>query len=638
MNPRWLCLFPLVALLSLDAPRSAEACGGAEIAELGALQPVKTTLGWMRSPEGEWAAWGQDLRPEFRFLYPSLKTHPELQPLWDFSHDYKPTVAAPNVTPFENALRAGDRKAAKSAAQQLVNDWYAMPPVPAAAHAEIFWRAIEYLELEPKLGNVKKDMLADYFSGKPLAKLVAPLQEARGVRAATPGPNAKSAPKLAANHPRAGSVELWALQREFRGKVPDGYRDALQKQVGASTWRALEQETDRWLKAHAQHPLADLVTLWKMRIRYFSGDDSGAWQLLIDMYPRRRARVLAEMRFLLLQDRLPTSAQIDQLKDGELIAGLASDKTIDESRFDRWWTLSETSKQAWAVNLQERLLAWAAQRARTNPLPARFPEKNQNPTPLWGKFRFAALIEARRWKSAREALLSLKADPEQARLATQYFIARKRPELAIELPKLAPDDQHYIVSVLCDDRALGQLEKSKSARAQKAARFERAVRLAATGKWRGAAKLIEKDDPARAKLWRKAAALAEAGDKKQVEYARFLRDQHGKLLYSADRGFYRGLSQRYDALPAKSPERPQIENALTRSSERWLAMEAYTRWLAKHSTEPKARGVLAEADAVYNLLVNWAGGEYYYWGKHAAKSPSAVELRRVGKSIRGARP
>jgi hypothetical protein len=635
---RWLCLLPILVLTSVDAPRTAIACGGVEIAALGGLQPMRATLAWMESPEGEWSAWGQAQRVEFRFLYPFVKTHPELQPLWDFSHDSQPTVAAPNVSPFENALRAGDRKAAKAAAQQIVNDWYALPPVPAAAHADVFWRAIEYLELEPKLGNLKKDALADYFSAKPSSKLVGPLRQASDVRAATPGPNAKSPPKSGANHPRAGSLELWAMQREFRAKVPDGYRDALQKQVSAATWRALEQQADRWQKAHAMHPLADLVTLWKMRIRYFSGDDSGAWQLLFDMYPRRRARVLAEMRFLLLQDRLPTSAQIDQLKDGELIAGLAGPKTIDEARFDRWWALAETSTQPWAANLEERLLLWAALRARTNPLPARFPEKNQNPTQLWGKLRFAALVEARRWKSAREALLSLKADPEQARLATQYFVARKRPELALELPKLGADEKQYLSSVLCDDRALGVLEKSKSSSARKSARFERAVRLAASGKWRAASKLIEKDDPARTKLWRKAATLSEAGDKKLVEYARFLREHHGKLLYAADRGFYRGVSLRYDALPAKSPERQQIENALTRSSERWLALEAYARWLGKHANEAKARGVLAEADAVYNLLVNWAGGDYYFWGKHAAKLASASELRRLGKSIRATRP
>lgn len=640
MSLRFVWLLPILLFVSLDAPRRADACGGSDIALLGALQPVRSTLGWMSSPESDWAAWGQELRPELRFLHPFVKTHPELQPLWDFAHDQKPTVTAPSVASFESALGSGDKKASKLAAQRLVNDWYELPPVPAAEHAPIFWRAIEYLELEPKLGSVKKETLADYFSAQPPAKSQLPsiLKQASDVRDGTPGPNAKTAPKPSANHPRAASVELWALQRDFRAKVPDGYRDAIQKQVDAKTWRALEQRAELWLKAHPQHPLADLVTLWQMRIRYFSGDDTGAWQLLIDMYPRRRTRVLAEMRFLLLLDRLPSPTQLDALKDGELIAGLATQKTIDGPRFERWWALSETSKQAWAVNLQERLLLWVALRASTNPLPASFPQKNANPTPLWGKLRLAALIESRRWKSAREAIASLKPDAERDRLAAQYFVGRKRPELAVELPKLAADDKQYILSVLVDDRGIALLEKSKSRQTQIDARFQHAVRLAATGSWRAGAKLIEKDDPARAKLWKKAASLAEGGDAKLVEYARFLRDHHGKLLYPADRGFYRGLSLRHDALPAKSPERDRIAAALQRTSERWLAVEAFARWLGKHSTEKKARGVLDEADAVYNLLVNWAGGDYYFWGKYAKKTRTAGDLRRLGKSVRSSRP
>jgi hypothetical protein len=345
------------------------------------------------------------------------------------------------------------------------------------------------------------------------------------------------------------------------------------------------------------------------------------------------------MRFLLLQNRLPTTTQLDALTDGELIAGLASSSTIDLARFEKWWAVSVSgNKAAWAVNLQERLLLWVAARARTNPLPASFPQKAENPTQLWGKLRLAALIEARRWRSAREQIESLKSDPEQARLAAQYFLAKKRPDLAASVPKLDSDSQTYVVSVLVPDRALGKLASAKSRHVAQLARFEQGVRLGAAGKWRVAAKLIAKDEPRRAKLWQRAASLSEGGDAKLLEYARFLRDHHGQLLYPADRGFYRGVSYRYQALGAQSSERLLVERALTRSNERWLALDAYTRWLDKHSTQARARDVLSEADGVYNLLLNWGGSDSLFWGNYGKTSATVKKLRRLGRQIRAARP
>jgi hypothetical protein len=628
-------------LVSIDAPRPAVGCGGASVAELAALAPMSHTLATMQTPGGDWAAWGQELREELRFLYPFVKSDKKLGVLWDFAHEAKTSVPAPSTQAFEAALRAGDRKLARTEANAILEAILELPPVLAAEHGLVLWDAVEFLELEPKLGKTKDDVVADYFSGKPVEKTKLPpiLKQGLDVRAATPAARPKPLPKLAHNHPRAGSVEYWAMLADFRAKVPDGYRDAIQKQVKKATWQALEKNADSWLKAHAKHPIADLVTLWKVRIRYLSGDDTGAWQILFDMYPRRKVRVLSEMRYLLLQDRLPTSTQLDALTDGQLIAGLARNSTIDATRFDRWWTVSERDKKAaWAINLQERLLLWAATGARTNALPQQFPDKADNPSQLWGKLRLAALIEARRWQSAREQIDSLKPDPEQARLAAQYFLARKRPDLAASVPKLDEDSRVYVVSVLVDDRALATLTRSKSKSVARMARFEQAVRLAARGKWRAGAKLIEKDEPAKAKRWNKIAVLSEGGDAKLLAYARALRDAHGELLYPADRGFYRGVSYRFDSLPPKASERPAIERAFTRTSERWLALEALTRWLSRHSTEARARSVLDESDAVFNLLVNWGGSDKLFWGAYAKKSATVAELRRLGKSIRAARP
>ncbi len=295
-------------------------------------------------------------------------------------------------------------------------------------------------------------------------------------------------------------------------------------------------------------------------------------------------------------------------------------------------------KSAWAVSLQERLLFWAAVRASKDPLPTSFPSDANNPTPLWGKLRLAALIGAKHWESARKAIRALKPDPEGARLSAQYFLARKRPDLAVEVPELPSATKEYLLRVSVSDSALVRLERSRSKSLRKKARFERAVRLAARGKWRQGAKLLKKSDPARMKLWTKAAVLAEGGDAKRLAYARFLRDHHGQLLYPADRGFYRGVSFRHQRLAPSAKEAEAVERALERSSERWLALETYTRWLGKHTSEPGARGVLSEADGVYNLLVNWAGGDYYFWGRYAKKTAEVAELRKLGKAIRSAHP
>ena len=90
---------------------------------------------------------------------------------------------------------------------------------------------------------------------------------------------------------------------------------------------------------------------------------------------------------------------------------------------------------------------------------------------------------------------------------------------------------------------------------------------------------------------------------------------------------------------AKAPaEAPAVERAFTRSSERWLALEAYTRWLGRHSKEARSRDVLAEADAVFNLLVNWGGSDTLFWGRYAKKSNTVADLRRLGKTIRATFP
>jgi hypothetical protein len=86
-------------------------------------------------------------------------------------------------------------------------------------------------------------------------------------------------------------------------------------------------------------------------------------------------------------------------------------------------------------------------------------------------------------------------------------------------------------------------------------------------------------------------------------------------------------------LPAGSPEHARIEDMLMRTTERWIALESYVRWLGRNAEAPSARDVLVEADDAYNRLVNFGGGEYF-WGRWAAKTTAVTDLRRIGATIR----
>lgn len=81
-------------------------------------------------------------------------------------------------------------------------------------------------------------------------------------------------------------------------------------------------------------------------------------------------------------------------------------------------------------------------------------------------------------------------------------------------------------------------------------------------------------------------------------------------------------------------EGKQIERHLTRSTPRWLALVAYTKWLRANRDHPSARAVLGEADRAYNRLINMGGQDDFFWGKHAATSRDVVALREVGRQIR----
>jgi hypothetical protein len=570
-----------LVLAQLHARAVAEACGGPDMGEVEELEPLASTLEAIAQPGGIWAAWGAADRAELRFLHPFLLEHPiETKPLWDFAYDGRDEIAMPSAALLDGALAAGDVARAQAEARVLVDVWLEMPPVPAAEHTEVFWRAAD------ALGS------AD------------------------------------------ASAAFRDIQRHFGERVPDGFGDAVRREVDPATFAALSREVDDWIAQNAGHPAIDLARLWKVRVHYFAGEDEAAWQVLFDLYPRRLTRVLAEMRYLLLQGRHPSERQIEALAAGPLLAALADDHTITRSRWPRWWRVAEqASGAAWGVNLEERLLLWAARHARTDGLPRGFPMNGPAPTELWAKLRAVAFADAGEPAKAAAQIDGLAPDFETARIAARFEVSRGRPDRAAEVKLVSARAREYLMRVLVEPQPLERLA-THDGDAGMAARFELGVRLAARGEWRRAAARVEADQPDRATLWREAGDAAARNDADgRLAWARFLADHHGALFYDADPGFYRGLSLRAAQL-GRTKEGRDIERTLLRSTERWLALEAFVAWLEAHENDPDARAVLDETDAVYNRLINWGGADDYFWGRHAARSPVVARLRAVGKRIR----
>lgn len=624
---RWLLLLPVLLFAALDTPRDATACGGPDYGDFGALAPLNATLSELVMPEAEWASWGNARMPELRFLYPFEKAEPKKAELaWKLAHEDLTKAAPPAMAPLDDAMTRDDLPAIDREARRIVSELLDMPAALASEHATLFWRAVELAELRPVLAKVSPTARRDYLRGATGAPLPPILDKALDARRAEPGKNSQPVP-ITKGHPRAASLELWAVFRELRDKVPNGYRESIKKHVAPSTFQHIRQGFEKWRKAHPTHPLVDYARLAELRVAYLSGDDAAAWQILLDMYPRHYGRVISEMRFLRVQGVEPTAAQVDALADPVLIAAVANDDTVTPPRFSRWWRLAGTAPNQ--QNLKERLLAWVA--TQKGPLPKEFPKQPASISPLAGKLGAIALLAAGRPRQAEKTLAKTAADPLQARLLVKTRLDLGQAEQAAKTPGLSPDVRRYIVSVLLPTAALVRLQKSKNLELASDARLEHAARLARSGRWKDAAKLMDRVDPGRAALYRHAAELTRQGA--WLELARFFEDQRGRLFFGDNTAFYRGVSSRWESLSG-SKEAKQIQGALVRSTERWLALEAYTRWLVAHPNDPDARDVLGEADGVYSRLTNFGGGEWFFWSKYQKQSPTIARLRKVGKAIR----
>jgi hypothetical protein len=343
------------------------------------------------------------------------------------------------------------------------------------------------------------------------------------------------------------------------------------------------------------------------------------------------------MRYLLLQDRPPSDARLDAIQDPVLITALAGERTLTPARAERWWKLVAKSRShPWAQNLEQRLLLWAARHTTAGALPAWFPLRRRASTPLGSKLRAAGLLRAGRARDAAAELRALPADPEQATLLAKAELSMGQTERAARTAELDDDSRSYAVRVLASDAELTRLARADTQALRETATLELAARRAHAGDWRAAVRLVKDGAPARLAAWRAARDLAaRRGGDADLARARFFAEHPGDLFESGDAGFYRGLSSRYHPGTADGAA---IERALGRSTERWLALEAYARWLDAHANHPDARAVLHEADAVYNLLTNWGGDDTFFWGVYAKQTETAATLRRVGAELRAHAP
>jgi hypothetical protein len=322
--------------------------------------------------------------------------------------------------------------------------------------------------------------------------------------------------------------------------------------------------------------------------------------------------------------------------DPELETGLLFQEGFDGARWEGLWHASEAMPAGDVrVNLQERLLAWQAANAKPNALPPSFPDRPSNPSALWGKLRAIALARAGESDRALDQLKTLPSDAERDLLVAQTYVQAGRPERAVELPQLSADARVYLLGARIDDATVDRFCQSAVPVARAAACFERAVRMARAGRWSEAIPLVRVAAPNRAALWERAARLAAAsGADRDLALARFLDGHPGEIVSVADHGPYRGISMIDSALPDGSPEHARVEAMLMRTTERWLALEAYVRWLVANPHAAGARGVLDEADGAYNWLVNYGGADGYFWGHRAPKTSTVAQLRSVGALIR----
>lgn len=605
----------------------------------------------------------------FLFLYPFMLVKPkEITPLWNIVYGrgpYSDSFSPPNTSVLDSALRDGDWATAHTEAGNIVDQVLDMPGIVAQRYQAELIKGVEFLEVEPLLQRIDPELMRSALwdwsesSARKRKDLPFELLDILDMRRLERR-KADEIIKAKPSHPRMATLRFVALRNEFARKVPDGWLHVIQNQVTAETWRNLEASVDNWLKDYPQHPLADLVLLWKARIFYCKGDVDAAWKVLLSVYPRRLLRVLYDMRYLLVHGwryRYPpkknTYIQMSfrATKDPLLFSALLTSLHIDPEQWDQWWKVTEENlDQPWAVNLQERLLAEVP---RLSELPSLFPKESRNPSQLWGRLRAVALMKAGKWEEAEEQIFSLSPDEEQPLLAATFHLRRGRHLQAAQVPNVPRLIRCYLVRVVFNEEELRGLQtQEKNTILEKEAIRELGVRLSERGEWLEAARLIRTIDPARSELWEDVALLMmDNSDQARLELARFLRDHAGKLFYDRTELWHPTVRERYWRL-RMSKKRPTgrtenesfpwstdwelrgIERHFEGNAEWWLALQTYVDWLTTAAPSPQMRAVVKEADDCYNRLISPGFWNSAFWWEYLREHPVVERFRKEWRRSR----
>jgi len=670
----------LCLLLALGGiPRSASACGGPAYYPFGiTLSPIDAMADGFITPSDEL---GDGFTVDaFLFLYPfhvDPAHQAQTEDLWNLSYsnnrsyqgdESQPSLSKTNLEGFEAALHAGNLDQAEAEARRTVDAILDMPVAQANDNQQDFARALEFLEVRPFLKGTPTERLERFFilpegsagTWPPDPKgiwetlsLPVALQQALIVRRADRkhyGDLAKQFPQS----PRAGTLGFVALQEKFAQEIPNGWGEDIRKAVKPETWQGLQAAADQWLKQFPKHPLADLAKLAQLRAYYFQEDKDHAWNLLLDLYPRRLPRVLGEMRFLVKQSLLPSDLKNPKI-DPLLRSAFLGVVTPGSGEWTQDWNLATQNLPApWAINMQERLLRQAiADKASGKTLPSGFPATPANPTPLWGQLRLLALMKAERLDDALAQAKTMPSSDPNDLIKARLYLARHELITALSLPKLAEESKDYLVRVLSDATTLQKICKEGDKAWRHEACLTLATREAGQGHWDQGATWLQDNDGARAALFRDAAKLsADSSPAGTLAWARFLRSKQGKVFFPSDTLWYRSLNYRLDnikssaaesapsassALPwSPTEESRAIQDYLTDGTELFYALKAYAAWLKQAKPkDPEAAKVLQEADKTYNALVNRDNYNSQFWQEFLDKSEWAQTIRSAGKAIRG---
>lgn len=584
------CGFAALVLWFAATPTRADACGGADYGDLGVLRPLEGHLSELTYSEEDWQ-WSR--AQELSFSYPLLRSKPTTFAELELYRHEENTKTSLSLTKLDAAMAKGDLDAAEVEAKLLVDAWLDLPSLTAVQFNSVVEAAAELLEVKGQLQTLSKDKRIAYWTG--------------------------------GRWESKASVEREQLKRALTSGIPNGWKSQVARLTPKRTFASLRNKKSDWLRRHPKHALADDVRLWGVRIEFFADDLDAAWDILLDVYERHPQRAASEMFYLLRTQNPPSARVLKSVTDPVLLTALTNEDTLKAERWDGLWKLSERDPKAkWAVNLQERLLHWAASQPKGTPLPTKFPKHRAAPSAFWGKARAIALARHGQTGSARKQLEGTPKDAQQAAMLGGLYLRAREPARAIALPQLSEDSQRYLVRVALSDAEL----RAQRKRAGKQLEALIAGELAARAKsWKAAAQEVRSNE--------QKAAFAEAArleKRDTLTYARFLSEHYTQLFSSVDAGFLRGLTLHYQGL--KSPkERRAIERAMERGDERWRALAAYTRWLEQHPKAPDAQQVLAETDQLYIRMTS-SGGASDFWLEYAGKTGLVRRLRAVGKLVR----